>query len=648
MSNIKKSKSEVSTGSEFIDSLPEKYRNRIKVGNIIVTKTDVNTYEPYHLIVHIAGDKKKDNKPDIITHDYMFHKDIGKSEKDCVGYFKINNHYGKYNFETYYLKKSLYIVESKEELDKLFNDSEEEGFDLENYTLDSALNNENALVHVGSTSHLQGMKDSIEKKADELSKLTATLEMKMFEQRKKLDIFKRKLDKKLSILRAEVGRIKKIIWTIELYLGIKEDVVQIHEGEAAPADEPLRLFQTCSYMDEEVANPEDQGIDMNNIDKFDDWMCKHNTYHNKKNYEILMYPRSLLMFKIRRDDKKYTKNPFLNSLMNQENHKTYILIRNGDKLYRIWADINIQKFFPDADEFQNIGNKRFHSMDEDEIETTARDKFIHYQRHFVMLQGLIDRTEVFNPMPKFKITEEFNSDKITYLYTNSIKLPTERPLFSDWLKSINKHLEIGCRIIWAGNDREWDNSHNQSRFSEQFYSWKRSPGETWGLPSSPEYGLYTLEGKTKEGDFFIKIPNDTERWDDYFNDSPKRKVMYKIFDYDRIINYDLCCLDDVDYYMHSREDRKNYLEMMPILIMLKKKLEEDKKLEDEFASMMLDEFKRENINVSEWRVLMAIDWWKVKNKWKRSINKDDTKAYRMIKKHVILEYKNLKNELQTK
>jgi hypothetical protein len=31
----------------------------------------------------------------------------------------------------------------------------------------------------------------------------------------------------------------------------------------------------------------------------------------------------------------------------------------------------------------------------------------------------------------------------------------------------------------------------------------------------------------------------------------------------------------------------------------------------------------------------AIDWWKFKNMWKRPIEKDDTKALRMIVKHIL-------------
>lgn len=641
MEELEKSKNEITTGNKHIDSLPEKYRNDIKVGNIIVTKTDINSYHPYCLIVEISDNNEEQFC--ITMWEYMYHEEIWKNKDECKGYFEEKKQYSKQQFEEYWLKKALYIAKDVDEIRRLFAETNEEGFNLENYTLDAAFQNEDALVHVGSTNHLEGMKNSIEKKATQLDLLTATLEMKMFEQRKKLEIFKRKLDDKLSIFKKEINRIEKIIWTIELYLGIKESVVQIHEGSAAKEDEPLRIFQTCTFMDEEVADPEDKGIDINSIEKFDDWICKENTYHGKKNYEILMYPRSLLMFRVRRDDKQYySNNPMLNSIMNQENHKTYILIRNGDKIFRIWADIDIQKFFPDTDEFQTIGDKSFYSMDEEAIEGAQRDKFIHYQRHFAMLQGIIDRTEVFDPMPKFKITEEFNSGKVVYLYTNSIKLPTERPLFSNWLKSINKHIQVGSRIIWAGNSREYSREHTQDRFSEQFYSWRRKPEDSWGLPSAPEYGLYTLEGQLEDSKYFIKIPNDTERWQEWDNNTPKRKVLYKVYDYDRIINYDLCTLDDIDYYTHSREDRRNYLEMMPILLTLKSKLIEDKKLETDFTKMMYDEFIRESINVEEWIISKAIDWWKVKNKWKRSISIDDAKAFRMIKKHIISESKNIK------
>jgi hypothetical protein len=44
-----------------------------------------------------------------------------------------------------------------------------------------------------------------------------------------------------------------------------------------------------------------------------------------------------------------------------------------------------------------------------------------------------------------------------------------------------------------------------------------------------------------------------------------------------------------------------------------------------FAELIIKETHKPESYVFE-----AIKWWKLKNKWKRGINLDDTKAYRMI------------------
>lgn len=656
----KQNKQEITTGNKYIDSLPEKYRNYIQVGNILVVKIDTNTYHPYILIKDIL---EENNIFKLSVWKYTYHKDIGL-DLDDEGYGRsiYKTTISLSDLENYYLRDLQYCVKNKQEIIDNINSCE--NVNLDNYTIQKA--QENAIVHLGSTTHLESMKNGLQEKTDNLAQLSASLELKIFEQKQKLEHIKREMDDKLRLLRDEVNRIERIIWTIELYIGIKEDVVQIQEGNSASKDEPIKIFQTCSFMDEEVADPQYDGIDMSSIDKFDDWLCDYNTYHKKKNYEIIMYPRSILMFRVRRYDKKYNENPFINAIMNEENHKTYILIRNGDNLYRIWADINIEKFFPDPDEFENIGKKDrsyyqegiyklkdFDDLNDEEqtkIFNEKRDAFIHYQRHFIMLQGLIDRTDIFSPMPKFKISEEFDSGKMEYLYDNSIKLPTEKPLFHQWVKEINKYVKKGSRIVWGGGN----SCRTQERFPENFVSYRRPSNETWGLPNPPTTDLYTIEkvfmsnrgyyGYAEKETMSIKIENSNLKWKwDYDETKSTRKISYKVYpEEDTIINYDLCTLEDIEYYIHSREDRKGYLRMIPLLMKVKEWLLKDKEIEKEFTKMMLDEFKREKVNVDEWRVLKAIDWWKTKNKWKRSVNSDDAKAYRMIKKHILKEYNDSK------
>lgn len=171
-----------------------------------------------------------------------------------------------------------------------------------------------------------------------------------------------------------IAKLNKLIWSIELYLGIKEELIGLQQGISAPADEPICFRQRRLYMDEEVGDPmaDNQGLDFKKIDTFDNWLLQRNDYHKKFNYEfIIPEQKSVVILKVRRNDKQYTDNPWVNGMMNQPNHLTYVLIRNGENLYRIYADIVIgENFFPDQDELTELvqkvngefdfGNDRWH------------------------------------------------------------------------------------------------------------------------------------------------------------------------------------------------------------------------------------------------------------------------------------------------
>jgi len=85
-------------------------------------------------------------------------------------------------------------------------------------------------------------------------------------------------------------------------------------------------------------------------------------------------------------------------------------------------------------------------------------------------------------------------------------------------------------------------------------------------------------------------------------------------------------LDDVEYYINNRYERKDYLEILPILYTIKKERLEEIKQEKDFVKAMAD-----RNNVPEEKVWEAVNWWKNKVIWKRPIREDDAKAWRMIK-----------------
>ena len=115
------------------------------------------------------------------------------------------------------------------------------------------------------------------------------------------------------------------------------------------------------------------------------------------------------------------------------------------------------------------------------------------------------------------------------------------------------------------------------------------------------------------------------------------------------MHWDRLSIEDVDFYINSRVDRPNYLEMMPILVKIKALLIEEATKESPFIRLLIGSLmpKLPNLSMEQIaeRVKRCIAWWKEKNMIKRAIDKDDVLAIRMIEKRVLSKnYEKLKWE----
>jgi len=123
----------------------------------------------------------------------------------------------------------------------------------------------------------------------------------------------------------------------KLYLGRDEEIVCIQEGEAAPVDEPISIRQTILFMDEETTlYTEEGGIDFKNLDDFDKWLCEPNIssryYRRQKGSSHFDCDVTTILRQRRYLDANHAK---------AGQWGTYILVRNGQKLWRIWNEIEL-------------------------------------------------------------------------------------------------------------------------------------------------------------------------------------------------------------------------------------------------------------------------------------------------------------------
>lgn len=433
----------------------------------------------------------------------------------------------------------------------------------------------------------------------------------------------------------QIKKIMKIIQTLELFLGINEDLFQIQEGPTASVNEPVTFRQQLLFMDEEVGDPEDQGIDFRNIEDFDQWLLKYNTFYKKKNYDLLLpEKKGIIAIRIRRSDKQYEDNYFINRLLNIPNKAVYLLIRNGDNIYRIFSE-NLQinnRLFPKRTEIMELSEemlKHNTSYRRNNLDDTITD----YKSSFVMLQGLLDRTTVFYPIPEpinLLSDEALNKNLVRFIYDDEICLPTGRLTYREWMKNINSSIEEGCRIFMKSYGFKNDLYYINERL-KKYYS------NSYSAPVGPNSGLYTVI-KDAEWNNNLKIifKGTKNVWDD---EESKKGFSFKLKSSDDFfLNFDSTTLDEIEFYMFNRLDRKHYLDMIPLLVQMKDFKLKENELDSNFNKLVISELLNTKIISSneipqvEKEIDELIIWWKLKNKWKRAIEADNQKALRMIVK----------------
>jgi hypothetical protein len=155
---------------------------------------------------------------------------------------------------------------------------------------------------------------------------------------------------KAEALQPLIKTIENRIFSVELYAGLIEKVKQISDGEPAPNATPITLMQRRCYMDEEsLADYQAGGMDYKKIGDFDVWIAQP-----KNRDRILPAPRCIVAFRVRRYDKERESESLMAFIRmfdeRAEDRKTFLYIRNGERLYRLSTGIDFgDELFPDLD-----------------------------------------------------------------------------------------------------------------------------------------------------------------------------------------------------------------------------------------------------------------------------------------------------------
>jgi len=275
----------------------------------------------------------------------------------------------------------------------------------------------------------------------------------------------------LGQVKKALGVVEDRIFTLELYCGLQETVKQISEGEPAKIDTPVHIMQQLLYMDEEcLFDYNDGGMDFSKLSEFDAWVVKPENLNR-----LAPHQRCIVGFRVRRNKKDYGHTDSLWTAWchinwNEENMETYLLIRNGQNVYRIASPVDFSpRLIPRRDELGEAQFKKVHrdfnwkkhdydekeeQIDPNHIEyddhVEKLDKAIkHYNRVIILLQGMFDRSKIFWPHIGVKLTRDDHMNEwVKCVRDEEEGLPNNSVTWEGYRDQMNKTLRVGKRV-WS-------------------------------------------------------------------------------------------------------------------------------------------------------------------------------------------------------
>lgn len=470
-------------------------------------------------------------------------------------------------------------------------------------------------------------KEGVRAEMDTMLRRKMDLEAQLDEVKKAMDLLEEKLQNAAKTLRL-----------MKNYAGIDAEIIQIKDGSPALEDEPLTIYQSKLFMDENVGilglfEGGTDSLDVNNLEEFDSWIADH--------YKTFMpAEKSLTVWQIRREAKRYAlgcdaESNLFNSIMNEGNFQTYFLIRNGERLWRFTSDFHI----PD-EVFPKLGEKRNWFAETQMRKDTEKRLFA-----LAALQGVIDHTDILGrrfresginllqPVPSYD-----EKDIVFVRDAEPGRFITDgRPRWRDYLKTNQDRIVKGSRIMPIvghqdiARDDGWGTKWNITR----------STNIRCGVYTTPSTGeVYTVEDIDSSywGSDCIKIlfnPKDEVyryRGDWVSNHERMVRIGFRYYRTE-VIDIDAISFEDITYYLDSRLDRPDYITMLPLLAQLWKWKKKERDEETPFAMLLASKAGLEWPKDEE-KVRSVIHWWKTKNRIRRAVTKDDTLAFRMCLKRL--------------
>lgn len=439
------------------------------------------------------------------------------------------------------------------------------------------------------------------------------------------------LQTQLAPLQEQAERAAEVINALDLYLGSGERVEVLWDGEPAAAGAPIHVFQQVLRMDEEALY---LGTDWRDAEAFFDWITAD--FANVR--QVLPADKSVVV--VRPTARRSQERDALTNIQRDiENRRCFWLFRNGTVVSLMTTeDIEIKnRILPLQTEFASFFENRFGKIEPGtdawaQAERNASKAERHYLKIMLTIQGVIDRTTVFAPLPENGVNimsmgaHETGKVVIVADADETKMLPDGRPPFGEWLKAKMAALRPGLRVI--GN---WHNPEFK-HLGYDTTSWRLNhprmrPRSCESRPSPDVPHLVT-----KRRDGMLVVPFDRteklwlkdDRWGSETLRTPKQRgsVLVDPDEDTWVLPFDLISLAEIDYYMNSRDARSQQLrETIPALRAARRAKIAEAEAEADFRLLLTGKVTKAGADADDAAGIVddLVHRWKIEQAWARPL-----------------------------
>lgn len=388
-------------------------------------------------------------------------------------------------------------------------------------------------------------------------------------------------------VRNGVDRILRGVETLDLYVVKGVEWSHIRKGRSAASSEPVTIMQQKLAIDEELSiwADVDAKFDVNSTDSFYEALCEHDDLVN----QIFPTTRCIVVMATTRRFIDYG-NLYQNMAMDAANKRVAIYLRDGENIYAIHSPVESHlgtaRLFPSKTEHDNV----FRGWDGSEVtfddvayteNLEAHEKLVlHYKRFLILLCGLDHREKLLGdfydgPANFDFMTQAFQDRYFRFIHDDEegSQLDHDRESFAQWIERMNGYLSSGSRVLCI-----WDDLLDTSTAPGAF----RSPIDEPYLAYTPMRPLETYIVRREKQDLIIKVPmhdRDHSYLESYreFNCRVNlSRVSASRFAY---LVLDAVDPDELEYFIHSRKARKNFLAYIKLFKRALKHVREESVLE---------------------------------------------------------------------